>query len=208
MRTPTRAHYGLLSALILLVACQSSGGRGGEPNDPPAAESEDLWAATGDADRPRESASASGNDEPETVSGGLGTDYRATHSWKDETRGTKATFIYMSAAGTKTKPRPYPLIYSSDPNNTYFHRENSPKLTVRRLYRSEMEQFLNDLSREGLERLPWEKHGFRDKIGSERAFYLYQDGACRRVVKAMLADAVKEAFTRVEKEIIRLNRTN
>ena len=81
----------------------------------------------------------------ETPSKGLGTQYRSAVGWTDETDGPQLTFIYMSASGSSENPRPFPLIYSSDPDNAYFHREYTPNKTARRLYREQMARIASDL---------------------------------------------------------------
>jgi hypothetical protein len=137
---------------------------------------------------------------------GLGAQYRSASGWTDDTEGPVVTFVYLSAAGNRETPRPYPLIYSSDPNNTYFHRENTNTLTVRRLTRAEMGRFLAELEANGLSDLPWEPFGLREKIGPKRGFYSYEGGSCRNVLKLSLAQAPRVIFTRVENRIIALNR--
>jgi hypothetical protein len=128
--------------------------------------------------------------------------YRSAATWKDETEGDLATLVYVSASGSQDDPRPYPVILSSDPSNTYFHRENSVSVSVRRLYKGEMRDLLARLRADGFDGLPWEDFGLRERIGPARAFYLYQGGACRRVLKDTLDTESAKAFTRVENRLI------
>jgi hypothetical protein len=136
----------------------------------------------------------------------LGKSYRSHTGWADTTQGLRATLVYVSASGSRNSTRPFPVIYSSDPNNTYFYREAGPGLDVRRLYREEMQAFVGALNGEGMATLPWEAHGFRDKISGKRGLYLYKDEGCQRVLKARLSEEAKVVFTRVEKRIIALHR--
>ncbi len=157
-------------------------------------------------------AASSSEEPPEgtgTTHGGsadLSKSYRSHKEWVDSTEGLKATLVYVSASGSRHATRPFPVIYSSDPNNTYFYREAGPDMDVRRLYRDEMQTFVGALNAEGMASLPWKAHGFRDKISGERGLYLYERGACRRVLKTRLSDEAKVVFTRVENRIIALHR--
>ena len=130
--------------------------------------------------------------------------YRSATGWEDDSEGPLTTVVYLTASGTREEPRPYPVILASDPSNTYFHRESGPGISVRRLYKREMARLLERLRAEGLESLPWEPFGLRERIGPERGLYLYQDGTCRHVLKARLDTEARKTFTRVENRLIAL----
>ncbi|MGE0710774.1 MAG: hypothetical protein AB7N76_27740 [Planctomycetota bacterium] len=147
--------------------------------------------------------------------GGLGDQYRAAERWKDDTQGPLATLVYVTETGARAQRRPAALIWTSDPQSSHFQRKGSARITVRRLYKEEMAWLLRELSRAGLEALPWSAQPDYDKdIGAERAFHLYErtaearpgEGGRRRrfVLKDGLGEADKRAFRKLEDRLIQL----
>ncbi|MCA9773221.1 MAG: hypothetical protein KC466_12485 [Myxococcales bacterium] len=133
-----------------------------------------------------------------------GAGLRKVFAWEDETDGQEATLVYVTSQGRRGDAHAAALVFSSDPTNAHFLRENSTKVTVRRLLKHEMAALLTHLEHHGLRSLSWSEQPYDSKIGPERALYLYEGGVRQQCVKDVLSDDGKTAFTDVEQELIAL----
>ena len=136
---------------------------------------------------------------------------RPLKSWKDQSEGPLATFVYVTETGSRGRRRPAAIIFSSDPSHNFFRRTKStPRFSLRRLYKSEMAGLLGELEGAGLSALPWRNEQDYDaKVESERGFHLWKPGAGKQqsrrfVFKNELGLDGKIAFRKVEDKVIAL----
>lgn len=181
-----RAWCLVLAISFPLAGCSSTG------DEAPKAVDLSMGGAPDDGTKPREFNPAAG--------------WRPLSTWKDESEGPIATLVYITRTGSRRKSRPAAIIFSSDPGNTHFRRRKStPQFTVRRLYKSEMKDFLRKLAPAGFKTLPWETQADYDaKIGSARGFHFYENAKRTYVLKDSLGLRAKLTFRKVEDKIIAL----